>query len=89
MEEKDNGIMSVIERLVRIETKVDDLKGTEKAVAEHSDRIVKLEAASKSHQHQIDELRDKNKWTWRTVVGAVITAAVGIVIALLRTGVGI
>lgn len=89
MEHENVDFMVVIERLVRIETKVDALKGTEKAVSEHSDRIVKLEAASKSHQHQLDELKEKSRWAQRTTWGAIITAAVGLAFAIIRLGVGL
>ena len=42
----------------------------------------------KSAQHQLDDVRGDIKWLWRTVIGAILTGAIGGAIAFIWKGVG-
>lgn len=68
----------ILQRLTRLETKL-DLMGTAKDVA--SEALVSARAA----QLRLDKLEDNQKWLWRTVIGAVIVGAIG----LLWKGMGV
>lgn len=69
----------ILERLIRIETKIDDYERTKTKVEE---------ARSKAYQNErrIDEIEDKLKWISRTTIGAIIVGAIGIVYAILKIG---
>lgn len=69
----------ILERLIRIETKIDDYERTKTKVEE---------ARSKAYQNErrIDEIEDKLKWISRTTIGAIITGAIAIVYAVLKIG---
>lgn len=96
MNDDGNVMMEILERLTKIETKLDSYNDAKQKTYENEKEIIKLKAAvgalEKDNQNQNDdiaELKDKNKWLFRTVVGAIITGLVGIVIALIRMGVGV
>ena len=75
MEEKFE--REVLDRLIKIETKMDMLAQT----------IGKVEAAyntAMKAKEDIEEIKERNKWLWRTSIGAVITGAIGILIAVIE-----
>ena len=71
--------IDVLQRLSVIETllKQQDYKG----VAELSNKAYDL---AKKNEEDIQEIKDKNKWYFRTVVGAILTALVSILISFLK-----
>lgn len=72
----------ILERLIRIETKLDDYDST-KTKAE--------EARSKaySNERRIDEIENKIKWLSRTITGTCITGLFAIVFIFLKLGLNI
>ena len=72
----------VLERLIKIETKIDDYK----SLKEKTDEAFNL---SMKNCEDIKDLQDKNKWLTRTIAGALITGAVGMVFILIKISVGI
>jgi len=72
----------VIERLVRIETKVDDYESYKKKSEEADNR-------SKNNEKLINEIIDNNRWLRRAVIGAFITSGVGLLFLLLKIGIGV
>lgn len=69
----ENKIEEILERLVRMETKLDDFSNLrEKAENAYS--------TSNQNKQDIGEIRDNIKWLWRTGLGAIIVAVVGLVI---------
>ena len=72
----------VLDRLTKIETKIDDYKEIKKDTA----TALYL---SKENEKEIQEIEDKLKWITRTTVGAIITGAVGIIFLLIKIGVGV
>ena len=72
----------VLERLTKIETKLDDYGNMrEKTEEAHS--------LSKQNEKDIEEINEKIKWLSRTIVGALITGVIGIVVLLIKMGMGI
>ena len=68
----------VLERLTKIETKLDDYNGI-KAKSEDGYTL------SKVNQKDIQELQDKIKWISRTCIGAILTGAISLIYALIKT----
>lgn len=81
-------LSDIRERVVRVETKIDsmnDVKDTaEQAKIDARDAI----KSAKSCQHQINELKEGQKWLWRTVGAAFITGIVGGLVAIIWKGLG-
>lgn len=67
----------VLERLTKIETKLDDYNGI-KSKAEDSYVL------SKENDKEIEEIKDKIKWITRTLVSAIITGIITLLIAYLK-----
>lgn len=72
----------VLERLTKIETKLDDYGN----MREKTEEAYSL---SKQNEKDIEEINEKIKWLSRTIVGALITGVIGIVIILIKMGMGI
>ncbi|TGE37086.1 hemolysin XhlA [Desulfosporosinus fructosivorans] len=77
MAEQQDVLMDIRERLVRVETKLDNHNGIRERLDTVEDRAIENESRSKSNCHRIDKLEENNTWLWRTVVGAIIAAAIG------------
>ena len=71
-----NLLMDIRERLVRVETKLDNHNGIRERVDAVEDRVIENESRGKSNTHRINKLEENNTWLWRTVVGAIICAAI-------------
>lgn len=69
-------LMDIRERLVRVETKLDNHNGIRERLDTVEDKAIENESRSKSNCHRIDKLEENNTWLWRTIVGAIICAAV-------------
>lgn len=72
----------VLERLTKIETKLDDYTN----IREKTEEAYSL---SKQNEKDIEEINEKIKWITRTIAGALITGIIGIVIVLIKLGIGI
>lgn len=72
----------VLERLTKIETKLDDYGN----MREKTEEAYSL---SKQNEKDIEEINEKIKWLSRTIVGALITGVIGIVVLLIKMGMGI
>ena len=81
MEEDRKFEIEVLTRLTKIETLLEDFKGVETKANE-------AYTLSIENKKKIEELKDNNKWLFRTsvgaVIGAVISAIVGIIIAVVK-----
>lgn len=67
----------ILDRLARIETKLDDYNGI-KSKAEDGYVL------SKENEKDIDEIKDKLKWITRTLVTAIISGIVTLLVAYLK-----
>jgi hypothetical protein len=86
-----NGIRAIMEkdfetqvltRLAVIESKIDDYNNIKEKCEEAYNK-------SKSNEKNIEEINDKIKWLSRTITGAIITGVIGIVIVLIKMGIGL
>ena len=69
----------VLTRLTAIETKLDDYKG----IKEKAEKAYSLSADNKE---EIKQMKENNKWLFRTAVGAIITGLIGIGISFFKGG---
>ena len=69
----------ILERLIRIETKIDDYENTKTKVEEARSKAY-------SNERRINEIEDKFKWLSRTATGAIITGAIAIIYTVLKIG---
>lgn len=72
----------VLDRLTKIETKLDDYNGVKQKTDE-------AHTLSKENRKDIDEINDKIKWLSRAIAAALISGIVGLVFAILKIGMGI
>ena len=72
----------VLERLTKIETKLDDYTNFREKTEE-------AYTTSKENEKDIADINDKIKWLSRTIVSAIIVGIIGIVIAVLKIGLGV
>lgn len=81
----------IIDKLARIEQKLEDFIDTinesTRLSRDNENRIIRLEDKVKEHDRDINGIKDNSKWLLRAVVGAVITALVGLVFGLLTLSV--
>lgn len=69
-------------KLTRIEERLTDYK-------EVSDRSNKALEIAKKNSEEIEELKEKNKWFSRAIIGAFITALIGLLFVYLKLGLGV
>lgn len=74
--------IEVLTRLAVIENKIDDYKN----LKEKTEDAYNL---SKKNEELILEIKDRNKWLWRTAIGSLITGLIGILMLFIRVGIGI
>lgn len=72
----------VLTRLAVIESKLDSYKEL-KNVAYSAD------TRSKENESEIKELKDKNKWLSRTIIGAIVGEVVAIIFLVIKIGLGV
>jgi ElaB/YqjD/DUF883 family membrane-anchored ribosome-binding protein len=89
MNMEDKLLNEIVQRLVAIETKLEDIIKVKDDVDELKKEVVKLEENNKQQQKEIDSLVDNNKWLSRAVAGAVVTAIIGVVFVFIKMGLGI
>lgn len=71
----------VVQRLTRVETKVDNMDGKlDRAIHANETAVAALES-SKSAHHRLNKIEDNQKWLWRTFAGAFILAIMAFVVS--------
>lgn len=75
----------VLDRLIKIEAKLESWDSSKKQVYENQREIIKLQEQNSQQQKELEELREGNKWLKRTAGGAAITAAISGVVAVVMT----
>ena len=78
----------IVQRLVTIETKLEDIIRVKDDVEELKKDVVQLQERDKQQQKEIDALQENSKWLSRAVVGAIITATVGVLFVVIKMGLG-
>lgn len=77
-------LIDIRERLVRVETKLDNNNDLRDRVSAVEDKTIETDARAKSNTHRIDGLEANNSWLWRTISGSIIAAVIGVFIALVK-----
>lgn len=72
----------VIERLTKIETKLDDYQNYKSKSEEANNR-------SKDNERRIAELEDNSKWLKRAVFGAMISSTIALLFIVIQIGLGL
>lgn len=72
----------VLTRLAVIESKLDDYKSVR-------DKTEEAFNTSMENKNDIMEINEKIKWITRTIVGAIISGAIGIIFILIQMGIGV
>ncbi|MNI82352.1 hemolysin XhlA [compost metagenome] len=71
----------VLQRITRVETKVDNMdEKLDRAIAANETAVEALSSAKSAH-HRLDKIEDNQKWLWRTIAGAFILAIAAFIIA--------
>lgn len=79
----------VLDRLTRIETKTDGLDELKKVVYQNRDDIRENINEIENLKKQIEETKEKNKWWFRTIAGAIVVAIVGLIFCFIKIGMGV
>lgn len=78
----------IVQRLVAIETKLESIIKVKDDVEDLKKDVVRLQEQTAQQQKEIDGIVESNKWLSRAVIGAVVTAAVGLIFVLIKMGLG-
>lgn len=82
MDDKEN-IQEIKERLVKIETLLENMSKTDCLERELIEEKIKLqEEQIKVANKRIKDIEENQRWTWRTIVGALIVGAIGLLYKL-------
>lgn len=81
-------LAEVVQRLTRIEVKLEEIVDVKRDVERLKEEVIELKAKDIAQEKEITELKDNNKWITRAVIGAIITAAFGLIFALVKTYLG-
>jgi hypothetical protein len=76
----------ILQRLVRVETKLDALTDLRSKVDDIENKEIEIDARTKSNTHRIDRLEGANTWLWRAIVGAIIASLIGTVGIFIKKG---
>ena len=79
----------VLDRLIKIEGKLDGYKNAKVKTYENEKEILRIKSDLEDVQKTVTDLTESNKWLFRTVVAAIIIAAIGLLTTIVRTGVGL
>lgn len=73
--------IEVLTQLAVINNKLDGYPETKKIAVE-------ADTKSKQNEQEIKEIKENNKWAFRTSVGAIITSAITLVFLFIKKGMG-
>lgn len=79
----------VLDRLIKIEEKLDGYNNAKVKTYENEKEILRIKSDLEDVQKTVTDLAESNKWLFRTVVAAIIVAAIGILTTIVRIGVGL
>lgn len=79
----------VLDRLIKIEGKLDGYNNAKVKTYENEKEILRIKNDLEDVQKTVTDLTESNKWLFRTVVAAIIVAAIGILTTIVRIGVGL
>ena len=70
---KDEAVQDVVERLVRIETKLDNYESLREKADSAKDRADQAYSIALNNADDIKEIKANNKWSWGFIIGLGIT----------------
>lgn len=79
----------VLDRLTKIEAKLDGFDAAKQKTYDNENDIIRLKDEVTNIKERTCKLEDSNKWLIRTAGAAIITAVVGVIVALIRLGAGV
>lgn len=79
----------VLDRLIKIEEKLDGYNNAKIKTYENEKEILRIKIDLEDVQKTVADLTESNKWLFRTVVAAIIVAAIGLLTTIVRTGFGL
>lgn len=79
----------VLDRLIKFEEKLDGYNNAKVKTYENEKEILRIKSDLEDVQKTVTDLTESNKWLFRTVVAAIIVAAIGILTTIVRIGVGL
>ena len=89
----ENTSNDLLERLVRIETKIDafqdDVKNVERVSNDNKNVIIAMQQKTDTLERDLKELQDRSLWNSRAVLGCVITSIGAIVVAIIKVAIGV
>ena len=86
---EDKTYIEIIERLTKIEVKIDDIKRLKDDLNHHAVEITEIKASLENQQKEIKEIKENNQWLRRAVIGAIVTATIGVIFCFIKLGLGI
>ena len=69
----EDRVQEILERVVRIETKIDGYNHLR-------EKVDKAYSLSRQNERDIKEIKDNSKWLWRTLAGAILLGILGAII---------
>ncbi|MBQ0067574.1 MAG: hemolysin XhlA family protein [Phascolarctobacterium sp.] len=79
----------VLDRLKTIEIKLDGYGDVKAKVYENERKILLHESEIKDIRQDFEKQQEETRWLKRTVIAAIITGLIGILVAFLRVGIGV
>lgn len=73
--------VETLQRLTRVETKLDGIEGKLDAAIDAKETAVKAKASADSAHLRLNKIEDAQKWLWRTFAGAFILAVAAFIIS--------
>lgn len=74
--------IEVLTQLAVINSKLDGYNKTQEIAVQADNR-------SRQNETDIKEIKDNNKWLFRTSIAAIITSAIGILVMIFKNGAGL
>ena len=77
----------VLERLIKIEMKLESWDSSKKQIYDNKTDIIKLKEQTVQQEKDIEDLQERNKWLSRTsagaAIGAIVSAGIAAMVALV------
>lgn len=76
----------VVQRLTRIEVKLEEIVTVKADVEELKKEIIELKTKDEQQRKELDNIAENNKWISRAVIGAIISSLVALLFTLVKLG---
>lgn len=79
----------VLDRLTRIEVKTDGFDEIKKVTYQNRDEAKENRNNIADLRKDIEEMKEKNKWIFRTIVSAIVVSSIGLIFCFIKIGMGV